>query len=141
MSDELSKTAYNKLEEAAMGGFSWVLARGPEWERKEFGFWVILKTDKKVAYHYTTPESGSGVRVTLTMPTGLNARAFCHTHPKSDDTGDFSADDLDSFRKVAKLEKGIAFFLMNPYREIRYARAEGDFLRGKPLAWVKGINP
>jgi len=31
-------------------------ARGPEWERKEFGFWVILKADKKVAYHYTNPQ-------------------------------------------------------------------------------------
>ena len=116
MSDELSKTAYNKLEEAAMCGFRWVLARGPEWERKEFGFWVILKADKKVAYHYTNPESGEGTRVKLRMPTGLNVRAFCHTHPKSDTTGDFGADDLDSFRQASKTASGISYFLMNPYQ-------------------------
>ena len=35
--------------------------------------------------------------------------------------GDFSADDSDSFKKVGKLKEEIAFYLMSPYREIRYA--------------------
>jgi hypothetical protein len=101
-----------------VGGFRWVLARGPEWERKEFAFWVILKVsaDKKVVYHYTTPQAGSNVSVTLTLPTGLMVRGFCHTHPKSISTGNFGGDDFDSFKKVAKLKLDITFYLLNPQR-------------------------
>jgi hypothetical protein len=55
------------------------------------------------------------------------------TRTRSVATGDFSADDSDSFKKVGKLKEEIAFYLMRPYREIRYAQVEGDFLRGKSL--------
>jgi hypothetical protein len=76
---------------------------------------------QKVTYHYTTPQAGSNVRVTLTLPTGLMVRGFCHTHPKSISTGNFGGDDFDSFKKVAKLKLDITFYLLNPQREIRYA--------------------
>jgi hypothetical protein len=139
MSNGLSNTAYKTRDEAAVGGFRWVLARGPEWERKEFGFWVILKVSaaKKVEYHYTTPQPGSNLGVTLTLPTGLIVRGFCHTHPKSISTGNFGGDDFDSFKKVAKLKLDIVFYLLNPQREIRYARDVSDFMAGKSLDWLK----
>jgi hypothetical protein len=56
MSEELSKAAYNTLEEAAMGGFSWVLKHAsPDWQQREYGFWVVLKAEKRATYHYTPP--------------------------------------------------------------------------------------
>lgn len=106
--------------------------------KKEFGFFVVLVMDKtKVTYHYTEPESGEGTRVNQEIPPGLKPRGFCHTHPKSDSTGDFGADDLQSFKKAVKVAGGIFFYLMNPFQELRYAQVEGDFLPGKSLQWIQ----
>ena len=139
MAGNLSNTVYVTRDKAAMGGFLSVLNHHKtEWDKKEFGFFVVLVTDKaKVTYHYTEPEAGEGTRVKVVVPTGLNIRAFCHTHPKSDDSGDFGSDDLDTFKTLVKKVSGIFFYLMNRYQELRYAQEAGDFLRGKPLKWEK----
>jgi hypothetical protein len=141
MSEELSKAAYNTLEEAAMGGFSWVLKHASsDWQQREYGFWVVLKAEKRATYHYTIPERGKDTYVTIRIPDGLNIRAFSHTHPKSVSNGDFSSEDLDHFKQVKNRIDFIAFYLMNPFQELRYAKEAKDFLRGKGLAWVKGIT-
>jgi hypothetical protein len=132
---ELSKIAYNGRDSAAFAGYRWILARGPEWEKTEFGFFVILAKIKPLEYRYTIPETGSGVRVALSAPGDMKIRAFCHTHPKSDETGNFGSDDLDSFKKALKDDRlsGIAFYLMNRYKEVRIAQSVEQFLQGKSL--------
>jgi len=139
MAGELSKTVYDTRDKAAIGGFLSVREHHKkEWERTEFGFFVVLVMDKtKATYHYTQPEPGEGTRVSQEIPTGLKPRGFCHTHPKSDSTGDFGSDDLESFRKAVKVAGGIFYYLMNPFQELRYAQVERDFLRGKPLEWIQ----
>ena len=69
-----------------------------------------------------------------------NIRAFSHTHPKSVSNGDFGSEDFDHFKQVKKRIDFITFYLMNPFQELRYAKEAKDFLRGKDLAWVKGIT-
>jgi hypothetical protein len=139
VSKELSKIAYTQRDQAAFAGFRWILGRGPEWEKTEFGFLVTLTNSKPFGYHYTIPEKGSDARVSLFASSDLRIRAFCHTHPASDETGNFGSDDLDSFRKSLKVVElsGIAYYLMNKYREVRLAVSEQDFLRGKSLDWPK----
>jgi len=44
---------------------------------------------------------------------------------------------FDSFKKVAKLKLDIVFYLLNPQREILYARDVSDFMAGKSLDWLK----
>jgi len=139
MAGELSKTVYDTRDKAAMGGFYSIREHHKtEWERKEFGFFVVLVMDKsKPTYHYTQPEAGEGTRVSQEIPSSLKPRGFCHTHPKSDSSGDFGSDDLESFKKAVKVAGGIFFYLMNPFQELRYAQVEGDFLGGKKLPWIQ----
>lgn len=138
MSDaiELSQP-YDTRDRAAICGYRKVMIDSNAWHLKEFGFWVILKAHgKEVKYHYSTPKSdGSNTNVKLKWPTGHIVRAFCHTHPKSISTGDFSADDLGQFRELLKKGINIAFYLMNPYQEIRLAENETDFMQGKSVSW------
>ena len=65
MAGELSKTDYDTRDKAAMGGFYSIREHHKtEWERKQFGFFVVLVIDKsKPTYHYTQPEAGEGTRV------------------------------------------------------------------------------
>ena len=140
MSDpnELSKP-YNTRDEAAVAGFRRVLLNSLEWESKEFAFFVILKVSEKkeVKYHYTTPQTdGSAHGVKLVMPTGLIVRAFCHTHPKSISTGNFSSGDLDQFKELIRLKFNLVFYLMNPQQQIRYAVTEKEFMAGISLDWL-----
>jgi hypothetical protein len=138
MSVELSKP-YDQRDAAAVAGFRRVLMNSREWEFKEFAFWVILKVneEKKVKYYYTTPETdGSSHGVKLTMPTGHIVRAFCHTHPKSISTGNFSSGDLDQFKELAERKLNMVFYLLNPQQQIRYALTEQDFMAGRSLDWL-----
>ena len=104
MAGELSRTVYDTRDKAAIGGFLSVREHHKtEWGTKEFGFLVVLVMDKtKVTYHYTEPEAGEGTRVNQDIPPGLNARGFCHTHPKSDSTGDFSRRARSGIRRDAR---------------------------------------
>jgi hypothetical protein len=97
--------------------------------RKELGFWVVLKADKKVptVYHYTIPESGSVVRMTLSMPPVQmfepSATRIHNRRPRET----FGSDDLESCRKAIKINRGIFYYLMNTYREIRCPRSKVVF--------------
>jgi hypothetical protein len=103
-------------------------------KRSSASLWSLRKLNP-LEYRYTIPETGSGVRVALSAPGDLKIRAFCHTHPKSDETGDFGSDDLDSFKKAIKDDRlsGVAFYLMNRYKEVRIAQSVEQFLRGRSL--------
>ena len=140
MSDpnQLSKP-YCTRDEAAVGGFRRVLMNSVEWETKEYAFFVILKLNeqKEIKYHYTTPQTdGSSHGVKLVIPNGLMVRAFCHTHPKSISTGNFSSGDLDQFRELVNLKRNLVFYLMNPQQQLRYAITEKEFTAGISLDWL-----
>ncbi len=140
MSDpnQLSKP-YSTSDEAAVGGFRRVLMNSVEWETKEYAFFVILKINEKkeVKYHYTNPQTdGSSHGVELVFPTGMIVRAFCHTHPKSISTGNFSSGDLDQFKKLIELKHPLVFYLMNPQQQLRYANTENEFMAGISLDWL-----
>jgi len=138
---ELSKS-YSSPDDAAMGGYRRVLQNSNAWLTEEFGFWVIMKinTDKKPIYFYTKPVGGGSSEVKLTLPNGVMVRAHCHTHPHRISTGDFGADDKESFQKLQKVQPGIAFYLLNPYQEIRRARAECEFLSGTTVKWDSKVT-
>jgi hypothetical protein len=130
---------YDTRDKAAMGGFREVMANSTEVEHKEYAFWVILKVSgKEVKYHYSTPETDSSSDgVTLKYPVGHIVRAFCHTHPKSISTGNFSPGDLRQFKELAeKTNINIVFYLLNPQQQIRLAENEKDFTAGKSVAWL-----
>jgi hypothetical protein len=144
MSDpiQLSK-AYTTRDEAAVAGFRRVLMNSVVWETSEFAFFVVLKLneDKKPKYHYTTPQTdGSKDGVSIVLPTGMMVRAFCHTHPKSISTGNFSSGDLDQFKKLIELKHPLVFYLMNPQQQLRYALTEKEFMAGISLDWLK-VDP
>lgn len=132
---------YATRNEAAMGGFQRILDNYNDWQYFEYAFWVILKPEKgKINYHYCAPQSsGSRNHVKIIKPPGQPIRAYCHTHPQSPSAPDFSSGDLEQFRALQKEQ--IAFYLMNGYREIRLAENEKDFMRGKPISWIKGLTP
>jgi hypothetical protein len=141
---ELSKTAYQTRDEAAMGGFLQVQKGGTKWEIQEYGFWVIFEVDeqKGPSYHYTTPQTDrSGGNVKLETPVGHIVHAHCHTHPKSVGTEDFSTGDKESFIKLRKHKRNVVYYLLTPMRQIRLAAAESDFLAGKPIPWLKDVTP
>lgn len=143
---KLSKP-YDSRDDAAMGGFRRVLLNNNQWESQEFGFWVIMKVcpdekDKKaVKYFYTEPEGGNRGGVKLPLPQGVMVRAHCHTHPKSISSGDFGSDDKASFHDLQEIRPGTAFYLMNPFQEIRRAITEGEFLAGVTVNWNSKVTP
>jgi len=145
MADPISLSKpYQRRDDAAIGGFKRVLMNSKEWETKEFAFWVILKVNaKKVPeYFYTAPESdGSAHGVKLKMPVGHLVRAYCHTHPKSISTGNFSSGDREEFLRLQKLQPGIVWYLLSTNTQLRLAEAECDFMEGKSVDFRDSVSP
>ena len=141
-----SKTNYTGVDQAAFAGYCEILRTiGSGVDQKEYSFVVILQASKPVAYKYSIPEGGTNSLSSFKADTSsgnLKVRAFCHTHPKSD-RGDFGGDDKDHFRNAIKDAslQGIAFYLMNTFREVRIARALDDFPQGKPTSFKSDDCP
>jgi len=121
-----------------MGGFTRVLLNGPRWETAEYAFWVVIKvSDQQVKFHYSTPQTdGSPHGVKLLWPVGYIVRAFCHTHPRSLSTGNFSAGDRDQFVELKALKSvEVPYYLMTPQKQLRLAETEKEFTVGKSIEW------
>ena len=135
--DIVDTTAYSTRDLAAYDGFRDILENhASELEKFEFSFVVILARNWKfVAYQYSKAERGSGVQATLQAPGNLPIRAFCHTHTSSGSTI-FGYDDKQLYYDIVKKHHeltGIAFYLMNYFRDVRIARGLQDFPAGNLL--------
>jgi hypothetical protein len=143
MSRKTSDIAYTTRDLAAFGGFCWVISHGKDWDKWEYGFFVLLTKSKPVEYRYSIPERGTETRAALGASKDDPIRAFCHTHPKSDTSGnlDFGGDDKDLYKKAVKTFPSIAFYLMNQFDEVRLAQSEQDFLPGRRLDFKSSSCP
>jgi hypothetical protein len=131
---------YANITDAAKAGFKIVKGK-PDWSQIEYAFWVILKPipGKPPTYCFTEPETiDERTMVTLKSPPGLkdNIRAFCHTHPiqQTTDRG-FGHPDKVNFQDSRKLLPTLAWYLLNPFGDIRYANNEDDFPMGREIKW------
>jgi hypothetical protein len=136
--------AYASRDDAAIGGFKRILMNSNAWKTQEFAFWVVLahNSRREVEYFYTAPvtdDSGSGVKAAA--PQGQIVRAYCHTHPGSVASGDFSYDDKLSFVASQAKLPSIVWYLLNPQMGIRLAEAECDFPSGKEVRLRDSVQP
>ena len=136
MSEVVLSNPFKAKDIAAKSGFAEV-AKDTTWQIKEFGFWVLVKPKgKDTQYFFTKPEtndSNNHITLTLKVPVGFIVAAFCHTHPKSDNVGDFGGDDLSHFKEARKKNPTIVFYLMNQTGQIRLAESEKDFPKGRAI--------
>jgi hypothetical protein len=143
MSDEvkLSKP-YSTSLEAMMGGFKLIQETMKDWETKEYNFFVVLVSkERKTTYHYSAPEGGSSDGSSVTVPTGYDIRAYCHTHPKRIHTGNFSTADKREFVRLHEKRPVVVWYLMNSQLELRLAAAEKDFPAGRMVPWQSSVTP
>jgi hypothetical protein len=129
---------FTTMTEAAKAGFKIVKAN-PDRPRIEFAFWVILKP-KTATYCFTEPQTNDErTKVTLQAPPDLvdYIRAYCHTHPKRPELGvGFQSPDKEHFQDSQKsFPRGIAWYLLNPFDEIRFANSERCFPWGREVKW------
>jgi hypothetical protein len=143
MSDEvkLSKP-YSSSLEAMMGGFKHIQATRKDWETKEYNFFVVLVSkERKTTYHYSDPKGGSSDGSSVTVPTGYDIRAYCHTHPKRIQTGNFSTADKREFMRLHEKRPVVVWYLMNSNLELRLAAEEKDFPAGRMVQWQSSVTP
>ena len=88
-----------------------------------------------MAYHYSHPAGGSSEGSEVTVPTGYDIRAYCHTHPKRISTGNFSTADKAHFKKLHEKRPLVVWYLMNSNLELRLAAEEKDFPAGRMVKW------
>jgi hypothetical protein len=129
---------YANITDAAKAGFKIVKGK-PDWSQIEYAFWVILKP-KATTYCFTEPETNDEhTKVTLKTPPGLKdyIRAYCHTHPIQQTSYEgFGHPDDDNFRDSQKaFGRVVAWYLLNPAGQIRYANRDEDFLMGREVKW------
>jgi hypothetical protein len=139
---KLSK-AYGTMNDAAIGGYKRILLNSVQWKTQEFAFWIILKAgqNQKANFHYTQPEGGDHDEVTLEVPHGVPVMAYCHTHPHTISTGNFSTGDKRSFVELRKYRPNVAFYLLNPDQEVRFATEECQFPAGTTVKWSNSVTP
>jgi hypothetical protein len=137
MSDELKLSGpYSSTLEAVRAGFKEIQDTRKDWDTKEYNFVVVLVSkERKVTYHYSSPEAGSSHAAEITVPGGYDIRAYCHTHPKSISTGNFSTGDKANFLKLHEKRPVVVWYLMNANLEIRLAATEKDFPAGRMVKW------
>jgi hypothetical protein len=132
---------YTSMTDAAKAGFKNVINEKPLRHSYEFAFWVVLKPNpgKAATYCFTEPQtSNEHTTVTLAAPPSLrdNIRAFCHTHPRSQTSGeDFGDDDKERFQTSRKFFPTLHWYLLTPSDQIRYANDENQFPAGIRLNW------
>jgi hypothetical protein len=126
---------YKNIIDAVKAGFSAV----PDSDSQlvEFYFFVYLKSnhDRTFSYCFTDPQRAgpTEVEAQIEPPPGLIVRAFCHTHPHTDTSGQFGPDDKAHFLESRKKIPGIVWYLRNAKNEIRFAVDESQFPAGTPL--------
>jgi hypothetical protein len=147
---------YETMDEAALGGFRYVLVHEPHWKFYEYGFLVVgvprevLKRlghegfmAVETRYHYTKPRTDSereSITHTITVDLAPIARAFCHTHIKP---SGFSTNDVNNFKKLMKLSAEgrlrhpIVYYMMDSTQQVRRVRTEQQFRQGE---LVKGLD-
>ena len=128
------------MNDAAKAGFTKVKGNAQR-QSIEFAFWVVIKPipGKLPTYCFTEPQtSNEHTMVKLEAPQSLrdNIRAFCHTHPiRQTSGGGFGPDDELNFQKSRKFFPTLAWYLLNPLDEIRYASDVKQFPEGLRLNW------
>jgi hypothetical protein len=135
----MSVEPYDSVELAVKAGFKRVISN-IQHEFREFGFWVVQTVQYQpsttlVHYRYSEPKKGSSGAVRISMPVGYTVCAYCHTHPKSTNSGNFSTGDKRSFVKLREVRPNIPFYLLNPQRQIRRANDETEFPVGITVPW------
>ena len=131
---------FTSMNDAAKAGFKNVKGN-PLRHSIEFAFWVVIKPipGKMPTFCFTEPQtSNEHTMVKLAAPPGLRdkIRAFCHTHPRSQTSGDdFGNADKLNFQKSRKFFPTLAWYLLNPSDQIRFANDEKQFPAGIRLNW------
>lgn len=139
-----NSTGYNTQDEAAMGGFRNIMSDNHKNTFDEFAFYVIVAANRGQAeFHYTTPQKlgPNGGEAKFTPGRGQILRAYCHTHPKRIKDEEFGSDDAREFSKKIKIHPFLAWYLLTPTEQIRFAKTEADFKASKSITWISSVQP